>query len=284
VYRQLGYDLEQTLTMKRIERIYEVVDPSRRTRVGIFDSARRTAQGFEDSGVLKASTYIRFVERMQKAHMQLAPLQHTSRPNVWKLLTHGAGRQIPFLLKSLHQVFHEADIDGPVRDALGIWTHIAGQDLHQAPSPLALIPGIVHSQGCYLPEAGIREIPRQLAEFARQRNVDLHLSARVKKIEVRDHRVTGVKLDAGEVVAADAVISNISAIGTYAHLLDTDADRLARLKAIPLQSPGFCVYLRCKGTPPDFYLRFLLNGKTCTAFVSPRRSLAGLRIRAGRLA
>jgi phytoene dehydrogenase-like protein len=269
VYRQLGYDLAQTLTMRRIERIYEVVDPSRPSRVCIFDSAVQTAQGFEDSGILKASTYLRFVERMHAAYSQLAPLQHSSRPNTWKLLAYGAWRQIPFLLKSLHRVFNESEINGPVRDALGIWTHIAGQDLRQAPSPLALIPAIVHSQGCYLPDEGIRKIPLQLAEFARERNVEIDLGARVKKIEVRNDRVTGVKLESGEAIGADAVISNISAIGTYADLVDIGADRLARIKALPLQSPGFCVYLRCRGTPPDFYLRFLLQAQACTVFVCP---------------
>jgi phytoene dehydrogenase-like protein len=269
VYRQLGHDLAQALPMKRIERIYEVVDPSRPSRVRIYDSAARTAQGFEDSGILKESTYLRFVERMHTTYLKLAPLQRSSRPNVWKLLTHGAWRQIPFLLKSLHQVFSDSEIQGPVRDALGIWTYIAGQDLRQAPSPLALIPGVVHAQGCYVPEQGIREIPRQLAEFARQRNAGFHLHTRVNKIEVKNGRAAGVRLESGDVVGADAVISNISAVGTYADLVDVGANRLARIKALPLQSPGFCVYLRCRGTPPDFYLRFLLQAQTCTAFVSP---------------
>src|SRR5262249_15113132 len=39
VYRQLDHDLAQTLPLKRIERIYEVVAPSRSSRVRIQDSA-----------------------------------------------------------------------------------------------------------------------------------------------------------------------------------------------------------------------------------------------------
>src|SRR5215510_3670464 len=269
VYRQLGYDLAQTLTMRRIERIYEVVGPSSPSRIRIFESAEQTAQGFEDSGILKARTYLRFVERMHSAYSRLAPLQHTSRPSAWTLLTHGAWRQIPFLLKSLHRVLQESEITGPVRDALGIWTHIAGQDLRHAPSPLALIPAIVHSQGCYLPDGGIWKIPQQLAEFARARDVEIHLEARVKTIEARDGRVTGVKLESGETIGADAVISNISAIGTYSDLVDIGVDRLASVNALPLQSPGFCVYLRCWGTPPDFYLRFFLQTEACTVFICP---------------
>jgi phytoene dehydrogenase-like protein len=269
VYRQLGHDLSQALPMKRIERIYEVVDPSRSSAVRILDSAEQTARGFEQSGVENARTYLRFVDRMLAAYAQLAPLQRRSRPNLWTLLTQGAWRQIPFLLKSLDQVFAESQIQGSVRDALGIWTHIAGQDLRQAPSPLALIPAVVHSQGCYVPVQGIREIPRQLAAFAREQSVAFHLGARVKKIEVKNGRATGVRLESGDVIAADAVISNISAVGTYADLMDVSARRLDGIKALPLQSPGFCVYLRCRGTPPDFYLRFLLQGGACTAFVSP---------------
>src|SRR5213078_2683962 len=102
--------------------------------------------------------------------------------------------------------------------------------------------------------------------------VELRHGARVRLIRVRDGRATGAELESGELVAADAVVSDYNAVGTYLELVpETPASIGRMLRGLPLQSPGVCAYLAVRGAPKPPYLRFLLpgSGELCRLFIQP---------------
>src|SRR5262249_8969218 len=156
------------------EKIYEVSSTEHSERIRILHSLEKTREGLEAVQPGSGELYVRFVTRMRGIYHRLSVLQRQSEPNVWKLVSQCAWRDIPFLLKPLYRVIRDARIIGPLKEALGIWTHVAGQELSEAPSPLALVPAVIHEYGCYLPINGIREIPTALASHAREVGVDFH--------------------------------------------------------------------------------------------------------------
>src|SRR5262249_3803832 len=94
----------------------------------------------------------------------------------------------------------------------------------------------------------------------------------VRRIQVRDGQAMGVELESGELVGADAVVSDYNAVGTYLELVPGAPPPMRRtLHALPLQSPGVSAYLAVRASPRSPYLRFRLpgDGEPCRLLVIP---------------
>src|SRR5262249_37878070 len=178
------------------------------------------------------------------AWRRLQPLLRRSRPGAFDLVRAGALRDIPFLLRPLGSVLGRSGLPRAVVDALGIWTHVAGQRLEDAPSLLALVPALVHEVGAFVPKEGMASIPRALADAAGRAGVDLPFGPGVRGIVLEEGGARGVETAEGVFGAADAVVSNIGASATAARLFPAEPHRPKNeAKDLPLQSPGICAYL-----------------------------------------
>ncbi len=273
-FERLGVDADARLHIRRVPEVYEVAAPGA-SPVRIQDSLDATADDIGTRWPGADDRYRRFVRAMAAAYARMQPLQRISRPGLRDVLGSGAWRDIPFLLKPLSAVLRSTGLPDDVVRALAVWTHVAGQTLEAAPSPLALVPSLIHSAGAYVPEAGIGSIPRTLADEATAEGVAFRWGARVRRILTAAGRVRGVECETGEVLETDRVISNLG-LATYLHVLDPEgarrvpARRRAWLENLPLQSPGVCAYLAVRGAPPSSYLRFHLRDEPdgCRLLVS----------------
>jgi phytoene dehydrogenase-like protein len=72
------------------------------------------------------------------------------------------------------------------------------------------------------PEGGLGALSRALASAAAASGVEIRTGTAAQRIVVRDHRAVGVQLPSGEVVAADAVISNVDPRATFLNLLGAE--------------------------------------------------------------
>jgi len=284
-FQAVGLELGEHVSLRRINDIYEVTTPNG-DRVRFQANLDATAAAFERHWPGSGLRYLRHVKTMTKIYRRLGPLQRTARPGLWDLLRSGGWRHIPFLLRSLDSVLARTGLPQPVRDALAIWTHIAGQQLEQAPSPLALVPALFHGVGAFYPTGGIGRLPSALAAAAERQGVVFDYGVKVTAIRRREGRAAVVETDRGEVHTADAILSNAAGIGTYLDLLEAPPPALrTRLETLPLQSPGVAAYLAVKVKPShlplsvggteDFsgtpYLRFYLPGgeERCRCLVLP---------------
>jgi phytoene dehydrogenase-like protein len=266
--RQLQLDLG-ALTLTPIESVYHVRHEDGSTTA--FDrSLPATAARFDAQFPGSGQLYSAFVERTARIHRNLQPFTFKTHPSVWDVLRNGSLRYVPFLLSSLDTVLKQAGLPLPLRKGISIWTHVAGQPVAQAPSPMAFVPTLFHHVGAYYPQGGMRAIADLLEQAALTAGVEISYSTKVAAIRSANKAVTGVQTEAGEFIAADAVVSNANGIGTYTELVDELAPaEKQRLEKLPLQSPGVCVYLAVQGLNPPYYIRFQLNGLGCTAFVQP---------------
>jgi phytoene dehydrogenase-like protein len=269
-FRQLGLDLEEHVDLRPINDVYAVTSPGT-PPVRILRSLEETAGGLDRSWPGSGARYISFVRAAQNRYARLQPLQWTSRPGWRALWRTGAWRDVPFLLRPLSEVLARTGLPAPVRIALGIWTHVASQKLSEAPSPLAFVPALIHGTGAYYPARGIGAIPEALRVMAASAGVEVCFDAKAASIRCQGGRVSGVEVQDGGVLPADAVVSNAGGHSTYLRLLPAVAPRLrSRLKALPLQSPGVSAYLAVRGLRQGPYLRFFLpgGGDLCRLFVA----------------
>ena len=259
-FQSVGLELAQHVSLQRIDDIYEVQTPDG-TRVRFTADLETTAAGLDRQWPGSGGCYVSHVDAMARIYRRLAPLQRMSRPGLRGLLSTSAWRHLPFLLRSLDRVLARTGLPQPVRDALAIWTHIAGQEVEQAPSPLALVPALFHGVGAFYPHGGIGSIPRAPAAAAERSGVLFDFGVKVTAIHRRDGRAGVIETDRGEIHTAHAVLSNAASIGTLLDLLQEPPPALRmRLEHLPLQSPGAAAYLAIKAAPAGPYLRFYLPG------------------------
>lgn len=269
-FASVGLELSEHIRLLPIDHAYSV-DSSDHPTVNIYSSDRRTASELERTWRGSGGRYLRFLQRTAAIEASLRPLLYGSAPGPVSLLGGGRWRHAGFLLSSLHAVLQRSRLPQPVMDALSIWTHVAGQRPDEAPSPLAFVPALVHSVGCFYPEEGIRAIPAVLAKAAARAGVEFRYRTRVKRICAANGRVTGVESCEGDSCPSKAVVSDCG-IATYLELLDyTESPSRARCEKLPLQSPGVCAYLAVKGKMEPPYLRFQLPGgeERCRLLIRP---------------
>jgi phytoene desaturase len=266
---QLGLSVDE-LSLGLIDQVYEVAFPDG-TVLRFSHDLEATAEAFERRWPGAAARYTRFVRESERIYRRLQPLLYREH-SLASLVGAGAWRHLPFLLRSLGAVLARTGLPSLLVESLGIWTHVAGQELAAAPSPLGFVPALIHGVGAFYPRQGIGAIPRLIASAAAQAGVEIACGTRVRRILESDGRAVGVETETGERRLADAVISNYNAVGTESELVtSTPAGARAQLAALPKQSPGACAYLAVRGTPRSPYLRFFLpgGGERCRLLVQP---------------
>jgi phytoene dehydrogenase-like protein len=276
-FAQAGIDLDRHVPLQRIGHVYQAQIQGQ-PPLDVFDSLERTAQALEHRWPGSRPWYERFIARTHASYRRLQPLQCAPHVGLGGLLRCSAWRDLPFLLRPLRSILGRSGLPPAVAEALGVWTHVAGQTFIDAPAPLALVPAVIHHVGAYYPHGGggIGAIPQALFETAQTVGVDFRFNARVEHVRCRDGLALGVEMAGGEFTAADAVISDIG-LGTYLHLLDPEGTAAVplrmrrRLQSLPLQSPGVCAYLAVKGQIDPPYLRFHIRDEHdgCRLLVTP---------------
>ena len=272
-FERLGERLEDHLELHRIDAVYRV-EGADRPPVTIYDDLDRTALGIEATWPGSGEPYRRFIREMAGHYEALTAMQRGPRPTPLRLLAQGGLSQVPFLLSSLHQILDRAGLPEPLRDALAIWTHIAGQDPSAAPSVLGFVPAVVHTHGAYVIGGGTGTLPRVLTGLARDAGVDLRLGTRVERIVTRRGRAVAVRTADGD-IPCDAVVSGAAGLSTYLDLLDCTPARARRtMEALPLQSPGVAAYLEVpEDAPHEHFLRFHMEPDDpvggCRVLVTP---------------
>lgn len=265
-FERLGLQLDEHVELIALDEVYRVRRPDG-PAIHIYASLERTADELPGGA---RDGYLAFVRRMIAIHDHLAPLQRAPFQGARALVRRGLFREAVFLLRGLDANLRSAKLPAAIRDALGIWTHIAGQPLEEAPAPLALVPALIHTHGAFTAKGGIRRIPEALARVAEPLGIDIRFGTPVTRI-VRDRRrVLGVETAAGERIDASLVISNAPGIATYTRLLDPPDPALsAELAQLPLQSPGIAAYLHADVDATVPFLQFWLpgNGEKCRVLI-----------------
>ena len=95
-----------------------------------------------------------------------------------------------------------------------------GTSPYEAPALYNLMSHMDFNQGVFYPQGGFYELIKALANIAKKNGAIVRTDSPVEKIIVRDGKAVGVRLESGEVIDADIVISNADMWFTETKLLD----------------------------------------------------------------
>jgi phytoene desaturase len=153
---------------------------------------------------------------------------------------------------SLRDLGREYLHDWRLRQVLDRYATYSGSDPRRAPAVLATIPYVEQTFGAWHIGGGVGTLAGVLARRCVDRGVQVRLGADVTGIEVVDGRVSGVRLQTGEFLPADIVVSNVDARELYGGLVDDRrATKVGRdLAKVPPSLSGFVILLALRGRTP----------------------------------
>ncbi|SHF86189.1 phytoene desaturase [Fodinibius roseus] len=134
------------------------------------------------------------------------------------------------------------------------FTTYNGSSPYRAPATLNVIPHVEIGMGGYYIKGGMYRLIEALVDVARRLGVTFSMNRDVKKITVKDRRVTGVADESGHFNQADLVVSNADACETYLNLMDASSVSSFKQKKLSHTEPscsGFVLMLGIDRTYPQ---------------------------------
>jgi phytoene dehydrogenase-like protein len=165
--------------------------------------------------------------------------------SAWRLLSKG-WRQLPKLRGTVASQLETHIADPALRAALSAVTLYTGLPPERTPAIQLVGLAAMLADRFYMPEGGMGRIPQVLAEALIAQGGEIFVGAKVRRIIVRDGKVRGLDVEGHGSVAADAVISTVSAMATFDELLDAQAVPDAAKKKVartPLSLRAFSLQL-----------------------------------------
>ena len=137
--------------------------------------------------------------------------------------------------------------DRRVAQMLDHFTQYVGSAPDASP---AVLLGIAHMQtreGVWYPVGGMRAMPAALTKLAESLGVEFRCHTRVERILISQGVVQGVRLEGGEIVSVDAVVSNSDSVRTHRELVGGPAAKaFERRRRYEPACSGVVLYLGLK--------------------------------------
>ncbi|TVQ34585.1 MAG: phytoene desaturase [Geminicoccaceae bacterium] len=186
-------------------------------RLDLFADVERSADAIGDfAGAANAKGFLEFCARSRRIFETLdETFIQTQRPGVVGLTRQVLPKGLaalwgitPFtqMWKALGQHFPDVRL----RQLFGRYATYCGSSPFQAPATLMLVAH-VEQEGVWMVEGGMHQLARALASVAEAKGAVIRYGAEVQAIRSEGGRTTGVELDTGERIEADAVVANADA-------------------------------------------------------------------------
>lgn len=129
-----------------------------------------------------------------------------------------------------------------------------GSSPYQTPATFALVPYVEFGLGAWYVKGGMYQIPKALEKLAGELSVRIKTNHAVEKILFENKKAVGVRLQNGETLKSDFVITNADAIETYRNLIDKENRKNftdEKLNKIEPSCSGFVLLLGVKKQFPQ---------------------------------
>ncbi len=176
-------------------------------------------------------------------------------------------RLSPRMLFSMDKYVGSWFKDERIRKILQYQLVFLGGSPYNTPALYSIMNHIDFNMGVFYPQGGIYEIVKALTRLGEELGVTYRTSAPVSKILVKEGKVCGVKLQNGEEVLADLVVSNADLQFTDAVLLDEEyRERSSRYwNKRTLAPSAYIMYLGMKDEVAEFSHHNLLFARDWNA-------------------
>jgi phytoene desaturase len=93
-----------------------------------------------------------------------------------------------------------------------------GSSPYKTPATLRMIAHLEHNMGTFFPEKGMYSIVESLTALALRQGITFHFNAPVQKVNTRDGKVTGIRVNDQD-FSFDIVVSDVDVVNFYRRLL-----------------------------------------------------------------
>jgi 1-hydroxycarotenoid 3,4-desaturase len=183
-------------------------------RLDLFADVQASADAIAAlAGPAEGRRYIDFCHRAERIYRTLeGPFLRETRPDPVSLMRRVGLRGLPDLagispFTSMWRALGEHFKDTRLRQLFGRYATYCGSSPFEAPATLMLVAH-VEREGVFLVEGGMYRIVEALASLAQRLGVQLRTGAGVAALRTEAGRISGVRLESGETIAAQAVIFN----------------------------------------------------------------------------
>lgn len=155
-------------------------------------------------------------------------------------------------LRVMSQAINQHVKSPHLRQLLGRFATYVGGSPYLAPATLNVIAHVELTGGVWYPQGGIYQIAQALQRLALELGVNIRTHAPVAQILHQARRITGVRLESGEVLAAQALVCNADVIRAFSELLSEDTASRQRFDALRQQALSGSGFLLLLGLDNDY--------------------------------
>lgn len=180
-----------------------------------------TFEGLEPGAGRKLTSYLDSAERIYRLSMQRF-LYTTFKPKdlLQPRMAASAPELVRIVSRSIDKFVGGYFSNQKLRQILEYPAVFLGSSPFSAPALYHLMSYLDFRQGVYYPRGGMYRLIEALQTMAADAGVELRTSSPVRAIEVQDKMVSGIRLENGERIEADYVISNADLHYTQTQLLE----------------------------------------------------------------
>lgn len=255
LYRSIGQDLNARLEFVQLDPNYRVYFHDD-TYIDLFGNMTRLAQQVEGVQAGAAERLFRFIGESAKKYQLGMDFVVRNYDRITDLANPVAGMRL--LQTKAHQNLYRqvsrffANND-KLAKAFSFHSMFLGLSPFDALAMYSMITYADLALGMWFPMGGIYRIVEDMVSLAQEMGVTVRTQAPVAEINVLNGRATGVRLESGEEVRADLVISNADLPYTYRKLINHRhrkdyPDR--RLDKMAYACSGYILYLGVDQTYP----------------------------------
>ncbi len=220
----MGERVEDHLQLVRLETSYRIFFKDEGKCIDLHSDLgrdRATLESLEAGSYVTLGTYL--VCAKEAYEVSKAHFLYKNYDSIWDLLTKEAfihGRRLP-VFSSMHRYVSRFFKTSQLQKIMEYQLVFLGTSPYAAPALYILMNHIDFAMGVFYPMGGIYEIVKALVRMAESSGAVLSTHAAVERILVENGVAVGVRLEGGEEVRADIVVSNADLHHTETRLLDT---------------------------------------------------------------
>lgn len=254
-FKLVGEKVEDHLTLRRLAPSYRAFFKDKDLQVDLYGDLKRDLKTFEELEPGSGPTLLKYLETAKIQYdISSDRFIYKNYDTIFdfftrEILTDGLKLHV---FESMEKYVNKQFTSTEVRQLLQYSLVFLGSSPARTPAIYSLMSHIDFQQGVYYPMGGLQMLPKAMAKIARARGAELRVNAPVKQILVENGKAVGVELENGEILKADAVISNADPAFTERNLLQKESrDHSDRYWNSRVLAPSaFIMYLGIEGKIP----------------------------------
>lgn len=254
LFRHVGRNLNDYLTLLPVEPLTRYFYPDGT----IFNASRDWTIMAKEIAKLEerdVEGYMRYLAYAAQIHRITGPVFIYDKPptpaSFAKVPVQDWLKADPF--RNMNQAIKSFVKSDKMRQLLGRFATYVGGSPYLAPATLNVIAHVELTGGVWYPKDGIYSIAQALERLALELGVTIKTNCTVCKIKIENQAVKSVIIENGEIIPADAIVSNVDVTTTATNLLTENipTNKIKKMQSADLSCSGFVMMLGVEGTYPQ---------------------------------